>query len=420
MAAIETFGEDLPGLLMECVVDPEQPERLLLQTWDGRRITTAPKVEYAGVSYIPKTLNSGLVQSVRFATQSAAIGSMGKVISSLRQFLSTYVHLEPEAVNLLVAFGLATWFCDVMPVAPVLYILGPESVVSHALRLLACFCRRPVLLGDVDFGGLATLPKGLGATLLINQRCLGERVRRTLLASNRRHFGLIHGSERLDLYGGKAFSSDNFPADVNGLVISISPPHDSLPALADSQERIVAQNFQSKLLRHRMVDYERVRSKGIDTSPFVPEMRDVAHSWLSPIADYPELFKSVFAEILCQSREAAGARFLEPKPVVVEAALFFCHKPDVTQFFVGELAQKINALLLGRHEESKPTAKKVGLVLRELGIHGQRVTEGYKVTLTEVVRQRIHQLAVDYQVPTLDSGVSRCRECHQLRELRQP
>ena len=52
--------------------------------------------------------------------------------------------------------------------------------------------------------------------------------------------------------------------------------------------------------------------------------------------------------------------------MVAEAALFFCHKPDTAHFFVGELAEKVNALLTGRHEESQLSAKGVGLVLREL------------------------------------------------------
>jgi hypothetical protein len=121
----------------------------------------------------------------------------------------------------------------------------------------------------------------------------------------------------------------------------------------------------------------------------------------------------VFEEILRQSREAAGARFFDPKCVVGEAALFFCHKPDAGHFFVGELAETINDLLQGRHEEPKLSAKRIGLVLRELGIHGERVAEGYKIILTDVVRERIHQLAFDYRVLSLENSVRRCSYCRE-------
>ena len=417
MSVIKTFGEAQAGLLLESVVDPDNPENLVLHTWNGRRTATAGKVEHEGISYLPKKLASGLAQSVRFAPPSLPYGSTMKVISSLGDFLSTYARLQPEVADLLVAFGLATWFCDCMSVAPVLYLFGPESAVSQVLRLLGCFCRRPVLLGDVDFEGLSTLPSRLGATLLINQRDLGRRVKQSLLASNRRHFCLVRGRKRLDLYGAKAFSC-GFSGE-HGLRASVPPAQDRLPFLTDSEEQIITQSFQARLLRYRMVHYETVRDREVDCSSVVPEMREEASTWLAPISDCGELLKSVFEEILRQSRELAGARFFDPKCVVAEAALFFCHKLDAAHFFVGELAEKINDLLQGRHEESKLSPKKVGLLLRELGLHGERVAEGYKIILTDVCRERIHKLAFDYRVPTLEDGLCRCRHCRQEKAASQ-
>ena len=372
-------------------------------------------MKHGTLSYIPKDLASGLVEFVRFASPSLSFESTAKLVSSLRDFLCTYARLQPEMVDLLVAFALATWFCDCMPVAPVLNLFGPDSAVSLILRLLGCLCRRPVLLGDVDFEGLATLPNRLGATLLINQRNLGRRVKRALLASNRRHFYVVRGRGRLDLYGAKAFSCEDSLVDEHGLQVSVSPEQNPLPCLTDSEERVVAQSFQARLLRYRLVHYERVRANTIDCSAFVPEMRDEARTWLAPILGCRELSNSVFEEILRQSKEAAGARFFDPKCVVAEAALFFCHKfyqkLGGGHFFVGELAEKSNDILQGRHEESQLSAKRVGLVLRELGIQGQRVTEGYRIDLTDFVQEHIHRLAYDYQVASLEDGSSRCRFC---------
>lgn len=414
---IETFGEAMPGLMLESVVDPDHPDHLLLHTWHGGRTRTARRIEHSGVSYIPETLAGALVQSVRFAPPSLPFGSPAKLISSVRDFLSTYACLQPEVADLFVAFGLATWFCDVMTVAPVLYLLGPDGAVSQPLRLLGCFCRRPILLGDIDFAGLSTLPRRLGATLLINQRHLGRRVQRTLLASNRRHFGLVHGSERLDLFGGKAFSCEDFSDVASGLRVSLSPTPGPLPTLSDEQEQLIARNFQARLLRYRIANYDKVRGRKIDASAFVPEMREPASTWLAPIVDCPELSESIYAEILRQSQEAAGARFFDPKCVVVEAALFFCHDPDPAHFFVGDLAQKVNDLLKGRHEESNLSDKKAGLVLRELGVYGERVAAGYKIVVTDALREQIHQLAFAYQVPPAVDGVLRCRYCRVFQGL---
>jgi len=408
---VRTFGEILRGMVVESVTDPDRPDRLRLHSWNGRQITTTRKLKHEGVAYISQQFAGGLVKTVRFAPPSLSFGSTLKLISSLRDFLTTHARLRPEVVDLLVAFALATWFCDCMPVAPVLHLFGPENEVSQVLRLLGCICRRPVLLGDVDLAGLGKLPDRLGATLLIRQRDLGRRVRRTLLASTRRHFCVVHGRGRLDLYGARAFSCEGSQTDDGGLKASLSPAQDPLPILTDAQETAIAQSFQSRLLRYRMTHHKEVREQEVDCSAFVPEMREEARTWLAPIYDCPELTKPVFEEILRQSREAAGARFFDPRCVVAEVALFFCHKPGTKHFFIGELAEKVNVLLTGRHEESNLSAKQVGLVLRELGVHGERVAEGYKVGLTDVVRQRVHQLAFDYRVLSAEDGVRRCRFC---------
>jgi len=51
MSAIETFGEALPGLMLESVADPDHPAQLRLHTWNGRRTITASRVEHGGVSW---------------------------------------------------------------------------------------------------------------------------------------------------------------------------------------------------------------------------------------------------------------------------------------------------------------------------------------------------------------------------------
>ncbi len=413
MSAIEILSAMIPGLPLEAVTDPEHPGQLLLHTWDGERASTVAEVEHGGVSYIPKTLGNSLARWVRFPPPSQEYDSTEAIVSSLRDFLSTYAHLRPEVLDLLVAFVMATWFCDCMPMAPVLYLFGPDSAVSQILRLLGCCCRRAILLGDVDFASLSTLPQGLGATLLINRRDLAARLRRILLASNRRHFYTLRGKGRLDLYGAKTFACDDFPFDQHGLRASVTPAQNPLRSLSDTEEQDIASRLQATLLRWRLTLREQVSNRTIECREFNPEMREEASAWLAPILDCPELSNSVRQEILRQSQEAAEDRFFDPKCVVIEVALFFCHRPDTAHFLVGELAENVNALLKGRHEESELSAKRVGSVLRQLGIRGKRVAEGFKILLTDTIRKRIHELAYAYRVLSIADGVQRCPLCRE-------
>ena len=117
------------------------------------------------------------------------------------------------------------------------------------------------------------------------------------------------------------------------------------------------------------------------------------------------------SSLLQQSREAEGERLSDDRCVVVEAALFFCYKANTEHFFVGDLAECVNTLLNGRHEDRALTDKMVGSLLRALGIHGRRVVKGYRILLTGAVREQIHRIARAYQVLSVQDGVARCRHC---------
>jgi hypothetical protein len=392
-------------LIIESILDPDYPNQLLLHTWNGRKAATTQATRYRGCTYTPVPITGGLVHAVRFAATSKPFGSGATLTASMREFLCRYVDFAPEAAALLIAFALASYFVDCLPVAPVLYLLGPYNEASLVLRLLGCLCRRPVLLGDLDMAALGTLPSELDATLLINQRNLAQRIARVLQASNDRHFHIARGNNQLNAYGAKAFSADPEFVDGIGRHLSISPARDPLPTLTDADEKEIANDFQAKLLRYRMVNHRRVRDAEIDVRDFVPAMRDEVRAWLAPICDCPDLQKSVSSSLLRQSREAEGERLSDDRCVVAEASLFFCHRANTERFLVGELAECVNALLKGRHENRALTNKMVGLLLRTLGIHGQRVVK------TDAVREQIHGIARAYHVLSVPEGVARCRYC---------
>jgi hypothetical protein len=125
------------------------------------------------------------------------------------EFVSRYANLLSDAAALIVAFALSTWFADCFPVSPLLYLLGPDNETTLLLRLLGCICRRPILLSDIDIAALSTLPRNLDPTLLVNQRNLGRRVTRVLLAANDRRFCIARGKGEIHAYGAKALPFPN-------------------------------------------------------------------------------------------------------------------------------------------------------------------------------------------------------------------
>jgi hypothetical protein len=396
--------------MIESVIDTDNPSQLRFHTWDGRQFLTVPTTRYCGRTYQPARIG-GLAREARFPATSKSFGSESKLTSAMREFLTHYVQLAQNEIDLLIAFALGSHFVDCLPIAPVLFLLGPDNQTSLVLRLLACLCRRSVLLADIDIAALRTLPSQLDATLLINRRDLGQRLTQVLLASNNRHFCIARGSTQINAYGAKGFSIDSEFSNGIGVRLSLSPAKGPLPILTDADEKRVTNDFQAKLLRYRMVNYWRVLDAQIDAQSFVPEMQDEVRAWLAPIFGCANLQKSVSDSLLQRSREAEGARFADDRCVVAEAALFFCHKENTKHFFVAELADHVNALLNGRHEDRTLTDKKVGLLLRALGLYPYRIVQGYRIVLTEGIRDQIHRIAGAYQVISMLDGVARCPHC---------
>jgi len=267
------------------------------------------------------------------------------------------------------------------------------------------------LLSDVDVAALSTLPSNLDPTLLISQRSLGRRLTHVLQASNERHFRVAYGTSEIHAHGAKAFASDPESANGTGVRVSLSPVQEALPDFSDALEREITDDFQARLLRFRLANYRRICEVKLETREFVPAMRDEVRAWLIPVSDCPDLQKVVSHFLMQQSREEEGNRMLDDRCVVAEAALFFCHKPDVNQFVVGDLTEIANTLLTGRHEGRVLTDKKVGLLLRALGISGERVEKGYRVSLGNQVREKIHRVAKSYQVVSTQDGTVWFNHC---------
>ncbi len=409
--AIETYRAAFPNLLIEGVADPKRPDQLRLHTWDGRRAKTASQVSYQGQTYVAGPLTAGLAQCVRFPPGSRPFRSVAKLVSSTRDVFCRYANPSEEVTNILAAFSLASSVADCLPRAPILHLVGPESEVDLILRLLNCTCLHPLLLGDVDMAALAGLPAQLAPTFLVNQRGLNRTITRTLQDSCNQHFRVMRGKRTFNLYGPKVFSVEAGSMAGPGIEVCISPSPQPRPLLTEAVEEEIFSDHQPKLLRYSMVYQGRVRTATVDYEKLFPMTSEEAHAWLAPLCDCPDLRDSVSNYLLEMGQEAAGRRFVNLNCVVAEAALSFCHEPDQREFFIRELAERAKALLKGRHEETELTDRKAGSVFRDLGIRAHRVTEGYKVTLSDGIRERIHSIASSYQVLPLQDGVARCRHC---------
>lgn len=409
MSSIQTFGEILPGGVIELVRKPDS-DNMFLHAREGRRFTTAREFRDGKRILIPAPFSGGLISAIRFPPPSTSFGSAHELIWSMREFFSHRSRLSGQPVCVLVAFAVASWFVDVVDVAPTLDVFGPECEVSRVLRLLGSCCRQSILLGHADLASLGRLPKGIAATMILNQRDLDDRTSQILMASCRRHFGVAHSNGLAGLYGSKVLAGDEASPLRSGLDVSLRPALEPLPPFSDADEEEWASFFQARLLRFRMLCCERVRNTRIDCGSFIPAMRDLAQSWLAPINELDELKASITEELQRRGNELASARFSDLRCVIAEAALNFCHLEGIDHVHVGQVSNAANTLLVGRHERPTLTPRRTGAILRQFGIDSQREARGFRIELNDQLRLRIHQIASAYRVVSLD-GTIRCRHC---------
>ena len=135
---------------------------------------------------------------------------------------------------------------------------------------------------------------------------------------------------------------------------------------------------------------------------------DEVCTWLAPLSDAADVRKPVLEYFLQRSESVAADDMTNELCLAAEAALFLCHRKNADHFFVAELAETINNLLQGRHELRSVTDKKAGMLLRELGIPSRRTAKGFKVSLTQAVREQIQAVARAYLAASVVDEVMHC------------
>ena len=312
---IPTFGAANSEFNLEAISDDDRPGQLRFEQWDRRRAKTVDVAHHRGQKLVPAGCpkKPGQCSSLSSAEQSFRVDRPFDWIDA-----GLFAPLCPDSARrqcaFAVAFALATWFSDCLPVAPFLYLLGAEHEVAFILRLLRVFCRRAVLLADVDIAALRSLPKGLQATLLIKRRDLSGAVKQLLLASADPHFVVARGSTQLNAWCATAFSAHGESVNGLGVRVCFSPRTEPVPRLSDEQLEVLTKEFQAKLLRYREINWQRVRDAQPDPENLAPELRDEFRTWMSPL---PESLKSAQCGfgLVAGAKSGTRGRSVDRRPV---------------------------------------------------------------------------------------------------------
>src|SRR5437667_1165606 len=186
-------------------------------------------------------LDPSLLEAVRLPTGIAPCCDTSVLLGELAELLSRHVDLAEDQLRLTCNFVLYTWFQDVVPIAPYLWIIGPYGAgKTTLLALLHCLCRRGITVSDFTPTALYALPGTIRPTLLIDEfemsaGARGRDLLRLLRTGTTRNGRVFRGSKFYETFCAKVIASRQAPRDgalaSRAIFVCLRPTNKALPPL---------------------------------------------------------------------------------------------------------------------------------------------------------------------------------------------
>jgi len=396
--------------------------------WDGMTSSIVDYFDHDGYRLIPPQLDEKVYRNLNLRLPTEIdwpASSAREIFDQLCDLLHDVVDLPKPSLRLVVAYILATWFIDQLPVAPYLCITGPPgSGKTTLLRWLHCLCRRAVLIAGPPDAAVYSLPALLRPTLLLDEGCFnatskGQFLECWLRASNVPGIPVPMRGQLVDGYGAKVLCSRRPVADValasRALHISMVPTTRAFEPVDEEELEQTAAVWQTTLLWLRLLSYVKVEPYGIKLQAgFSPRMQDLQRALMVPFSMDQETAPELVSALSDQEWDAATEKHDSPEGLVVGALFLLCHQEKVSKVFVGQLACVINnsRKLVGEEGDLKPRA--VGAILKSLGLKTRKMGNlGRGIVFTDECRVRVHDLLQAYVMQPSNELIAGCSTCKE-------
>jgi len=398
--------------LVETIRDPEDPGRLVFLDWRDGEYAIVRQFEYRGRIYLPSSEGAGLVSHLTLPKGIRPCGELKELLSDLRTLIKEFVEISDRDFLLVQSFILADWFPDLFESVPYLWLIGPPgSAKTTLLRLLSCLCRRALLVGDIRAAALYQLVDSLDSTLLIDELEVGgsrhdSEILRLLRTGSTCGIPAVRNGRLYSTTGFKVIASRHLPDDTaltgRAVIVSILPSLKELRPLTGVEMRRIAEEFQPRLLMFRLTRYPVVRDfrmQSCNLDDMTPRARQLARVLTAPLQGDEQAQADLIAVLRECDRETQVERFLELEWLVEEVLFAIDHErlPDGGRRFailVGGVAGDVNNMLERRGEDLRFSPRRVGAVLKSLGIKTRRIGNlGRGLMFTPGFHRKVHEVA---------------------------
>jgi len=431
---IKTFGEVHPKFMIELVAGDAPNGSFNLLLWDGAqahiqnsvRLTPGPGSDSKARIFEPPDVDSTIRRATRFPTHDSPYGSCRELFNDVCALIKKFTDLSPKLVSVAAYSVFASWFSDFTPVPVCVSIVGLHSYQrSNLFRLLSCLYRRPLLLGEISAAVICSLPMELFPALFLEPCEFSRQLHKVFRASSAQDIYIPWKGRLINTCCAKVLCTEELLDNEgfgHGIIeIPVTPTRQPLPILEKCVQQEIASEFQSKLLRFRLTNYNRVRNSNFDIPHFESPVRDLARCLGACVSEDPKLQEGITPLLKERNEELQAdlecAQYLNA--IVVETMFSFCHEERKQSVHVGEIASGVNSILKGRGEMLELTAKQVGNKLRAMGLTPKRLDAlGRGIQLLDPIRQRIHRLAWNYRIGSgileWDDVRMKCPHCGRI------
>jgi len=393
-----------------------------LAVWNGDKVVFKNEVNSAGTLFKPMP-RSGHLQHIRLPNGAEPYDSVRALLMKINSFFSKCLDVGDHDRFLLVAFVVATWFIDRLPVAPYVALVGlPGSGKSTVLRILGLLCRRPLLTADISSAAFYQVCNKLSPTLLLDETSTAGNTKalfHLLRSSSSPDTVALRKNQSFRAFGAKAVTFVELPGDAalnsRFVVISLHETYRTDLSLPTDPHIIAeAEVLQRQLLQYRLESLNRLSlSPNPGDDKLISRNRDLYRALALGCEPWRKLLVRIFTERQTLTREP-----LFPTHAAVLSHLYHrIHEPieaggEVGT--VGNLCDLINRTLGLIGHRMRLNAREVGAALTTLGItRRKRHARGIEVFITDLDIQRIHNLVNTYgiDIPEFWPSLQVCRRC---------
>ena len=427
----KTFGEVSPKYMIELISDGMPIGSFKLLLWDGTQTFIQDHVglklksgsDSGAIILEPPDLNPTVRQAICFPTRVTPFRSTRELFAEICALIMKFTNLSSELASLVGYTVLASWFPDCAPAPVCVSIIGARSCQrSNLFRLLSCLFRRSLVLGEISAAAICSLPTELCPALFLEQCELSPQLQKVLRASSGQDTYISWKGHLRSMCCAKVICNEEVfehaALGQGAIGIPVTPVHRTLPILDKRTQQAIVEEFQPKLLSFRLEKYHQVLNSDFDFPYATSPVRDLARSLGACVPDAPDLQEGIYPLLKDVDDEwkAESECTTYLYKLVVEVLMLACHQKNQSSLHVGEIAARANEMLERRGEMQVMNAKRVGNMLRAIGIYPTRLdAAGRGILLAEPMRIRIHRLSWSYKALLMgiltDEMKAQCPEC---------